>query len=155
MSGWWSLPKAAPILVRHLSAYAELAEQDLAVAQSQFARRLVALGVVFAAAVFTIAMVCLAVVAATWNTPNRMLAVYILLGFFAVTLGIALSQLTAVSARADALFSSVRREWALDRVLLDRMLAQTDDDERPAAARGAGANGHANADEPANGERRG
>ena len=126
MSGWWSLPQAAPILLRHLSAYAELAEQDLAVAQEQFSARLLAIAIAFLAGLFTLLMLCVAVVAATWDTPHRMLAIYCLLGLFAATLALAIAYLARVNASGQAFLASVKREWAIDRVQLDRFLSKAD-----------------------------
>ena len=124
MSGWWSLPQAAPILLRHLSAYAELVERDLAVAQRQIGARLAAIAVVGLAGLFTLLLICAAVIAATWDTPQRMTALYCMIGFFAMSLLIAVGYLSRINAQSDALFATVKREWALDRVVLDRLLAE-------------------------------
>jgi len=123
MSGWWSLPQAAPVLLRHLSAYAELVEQDLAVAQRQISARLVALAIASMAGLFTLLLVCLAVVAAAWDTPHRMTAIYCMIGIFAAVLLIGIAYLARIDAQSQSLLASVRREWAIDRVILDRILA--------------------------------
>jgi uncharacterized membrane protein YqjE len=94
----------------------------LTAAQAHFKGRLIAIGVVVVAAVFTLLISCVAVIAATWDTPHRMLAVYCMLGCFAGILVIALAGLSQGNSRGPALFASVKREWALDRVILDRIL---------------------------------
>ncbi len=130
MSAWWKLAKAAPVLLRHFLAYAELAEQDLEV----YSRRLMAQCAVFAVALiagfFTLALSCVAVVAATWDTPNRMPAIYGMLGGCALVALIAVVVAFQRAARAPALFESVRREWGEDRVILDRLLAEEDHGKR-------------------------
>jgi uncharacterized membrane protein YqjE len=123
MSGWWSLPHAAPILLRHLGAYAELVEQDLAVAQRQFAARLLAISVIVFAALFTVMLICVAIVAATWDTAARMRAIYCMIGVFAVLLSVAIAYLARINAQSQSLLASVRREWAVDRVILDEILS--------------------------------
>lgn len=131
MRGWWSLPQAAPILLRHLLAYAELAEQDLQRYGRRTSARLVLLVVAVLGAVFTLFMICVAIIAATWDTPHRMAAIFWLLGFFAVvTLGALVAALSGAREQ-PSMFASVKKEWSQDRVILDRLLA---DDANPAAA---------------------
>src|SRR5580698_6454284 len=62
----WSLPKAAPALLRHLAAYVDLAGLDLAKAQGEIAAQLLAWIVVAVCALFAVLMGCLLVVAYTW-----------------------------------------------------------------------------------------
>lgn len=126
MSGWWSLPQAAPILLRHFSAYAELAERDIAVAQRQFSTRLIATAIAFLACLFTLVMVCVAVIALTWDTPQRMTAIYSMLGVFVTALLIAVAYLSQVISRHQTFLASVKREWAIDRIVLDRLLSGTE-----------------------------
>ena len=123
MSGWWSLPRAAPILLRHLSAYAELVEQDLAVAQRQISARLVAIALILLTGLFTLLLICAAIIGATWDTPQRMMAFYWMIGVFAVLLLMALGYLSRINSQSDSLFANVKREWVIDRVVLDRLLA--------------------------------
>ena len=124
MSGWWSLPQAAPVLLRHLSAYAELAEQDLAVARRQIGARLIAIAFILVAGLFALLMICAAVIATTWDTPHRMTAIYGMLAVFAATLLIALGYLARVNGPSETLFAAVKGEWALDRVVLDQLLSE-------------------------------
>lgn len=117
------LPEAAPIVLRHLSAYAELVGEDLARAQQEMAVRLMALLCIGGSLVFALAMACLAIVAQTWGTPNRVAAI---LWMGAGFLGLAVC---AVLARArilrtqTPLLGSVKREWRRDCVALERILS--------------------------------
>jgi hypothetical protein len=123
MSGWWSLPRAAPVLLRHLIAYAELAEQDFAVARRQRVSRVIALAAIALAGLFTLSLICLAVVAATWDTPHRMNAIYGLIGVFAAALLLAIGRLARINAQSQPFLASVKREWALDRIILDQIMS--------------------------------
>jgi uncharacterized membrane protein YqjE len=142
VSGWWSLPQAAPVLLRHLSAYAELMGQDLAVAQRQITARLVALALIAYAGFFTIMMICLAIVAAAWDTSARLTAIYCLIALFAVLLAIGIAYLARINARSRMLLASVRREWAVDRVILDELLSGKRAESPDTGAR-SGGNGSA------------
>jgi uncharacterized membrane protein YqjE len=119
----WTLPKAAPALLRHLAAYVDLASLDLARTQREIAQQLVA-GAIFAvAAVFAVLLGCLLVVAFTWDTPYRVTAIASMAGVFLVVAAIA-AVYRAKAARAQSeLFASVRREWQEDRLLLERLLS--------------------------------
>ena len=70
----WSLPKAAPALLRHLAAYFELAALDFqkrSVKSRQPPRRRRGRDRLF----FAVLMGCAAVIAVTWDTPNRLPAI--------------------------------------------------------------------------------
>jgi uncharacterized membrane protein YqjE len=117
------LPEAAPIVLRHLSAYAELVGEDLARAQRELAVRLTALLCIGASLVFALAMACLAVVAQTWSTPNRMAAIlWMGAGFLALAVLAVLVRARIVRAQTP-LLSTVKREWRRDRVALERILS--------------------------------
>jgi uncharacterized membrane protein YqjE len=128
MSAWWSLPQAAPVLLRHLLAYAELAEQDLANYSRRMKAQLIAIAISAVTGFFAVAMVCVAVVAANWDTPNRMQAVYWLLGGFAAVTVICVLIARSRAVVDTAVFSSVKREWSEDRVILERILAAEEHD---------------------------
>jgi uncharacterized membrane protein YqjE len=119
----WSLPKAAPALLRHMLAYAELAGQDLEQMQRDFGARLLA-GVIVAICVFFLLLTgCLLVVALTWDTPHRVSAiVWMGVGFLLVAI-IAVAYRFQVLSTQPSFLATVRREWALDRVILDRILS--------------------------------
>jgi uncharacterized membrane protein YqjE len=123
MRALWSLPKAAPALMRHVGAYIELAELDLARAQRELTAQLVAIGVVAVCALFAMILACLGVVAYTWDTPYRVAAIAWMGGGFLV-LAIAAAIYLARLARARSpLLADVRREWQEDRVILERILS--------------------------------
>src|SRR6202453_5492965 len=123
----WSLPKAAPALLRHLAAYVDLAGLDLAQAQGEIAAQLLAFAVVAICALFAVFMGCLLVVAYTWDTPHRVAAIAWMGGGF-VVVAIVAAMYRANAARARSQFlAAVRREWDQDRVLLERILSSNQD----------------------------
>jgi uncharacterized membrane protein YqjE len=126
MRALWSLPKAAPALMRHVGAYIELAELDLARAQRELAAQLVAIGVVAICALFAVILACLGVVAYTWDTPNRVPAIAWMGGGFLVLAIAAAIYLSRLVRARSPLLADVRREWHEDRVILERILSDED-----------------------------
>jgi uncharacterized membrane protein YqjE len=127
MRALWSLPKAAPALLRHIGAYLDLAELDLARTQREFTAQLAAIAVVAICALFAVFMACLCVVALTWNTPYRVAAIAWMGGGF---LGLAVAAaiyLSRVRRARSPFLADVRREWQEDRVILERILSSDDD----------------------------
>jgi uncharacterized membrane protein YqjE len=123
----WSLPKAAPALLRHVAAYVELVSLDLARAQKEITTELLALAVVAICGLFAVFMGCLVVVAYTWDTPYRVAAIAWMGGGF-VVVAIAAAAYRANVARAKSQFlASVRQEWQQDRILLERILSSDQD----------------------------
>lgn len=117
------LPEAAPIVLRHLSAYAELVGEDLARAQREMTVRLMTLVCIGASLFFALAMACLAVVAQTWATPNRVPAIlWMGAGFLALAFCAFLVRARIVRTQTP-LLGSVKREWRRDRVALERILS--------------------------------
>jgi uncharacterized membrane protein YqjE len=122
----WSLPKAAPALLRHLVAYAELAGQDLEQTKTDIRARLIAAIVLLICVFFALMCGCLVVIALTWDTSNRVAAIAWMGGSFllvAIVCGLYRSKI--VGGQAPFL-STVRREWAEDRVILEKILADQD-----------------------------
>jgi uncharacterized membrane protein YqjE len=119
----WSLPRAAPALLRHVLAYAELTGQDLEQMQRDFGARLL-VGVIVGICVFFLMLTgCLLVLAMTWDTPHRVSAiVWMGVGFLVVAVIAAAYRFQVLSKQAPFL-ATVRREWAEDRVILDRILS--------------------------------
>jgi uncharacterized membrane protein YqjE len=119
----WSLPKAAPALLRHVLAYAELTGQDLEQMQRDFGARLL-VGVIVGICVFFLMLTgCVLVLAMTWDTPHRVSAiVWMGVGFLVVAVVAAAYRFQVLSKQAPFL-ATVRREWAEDRVILDRILS--------------------------------
>ena len=123
----WSLPKAAPALLRHLAAYVDLASLDLARTRREIGAEFLATAVAAVCGVFAVLLGCLAVVAYTWDTPHRVTAiVWMGGGFLAVAIAAAVYRANAVRAKSEFL-GSVRRAWEEDRVLLERILSSDQD----------------------------
>jgi uncharacterized membrane protein YqjE len=123
----WSLPKAAPALLRHLSAYVDLASLDLARARREIAAEFLASAVAAICGLFAVFMGCLAVVAYTWDTPHRVSTIgWMGGGFLGAAIVAAAYRANAVRAKSQFL-ASVRRQWQEDRVLLERLLSSDQD----------------------------
>ena len=123
----WSLPKAAPALLRHLAAYVDLASLDLARTRREIGAEFLATAVAAVCGLFAVLLGCLAVVAYTWDTPYRLTAiVWMGGGFLAVAIAAAVYRANAVRAKSEFL-GSVRRAWEEDRVLLERILSSDQD----------------------------
>lgn len=129
------LPRVAPVLLRHLGAYAELLAQDLARSRAGLARRLSVMLVAAFGLAGAVVMLCVAIVAESWDTIYRMTAVYSLLAFFVGLSGLAAAYAARLQSRQPHLFAGLEREWQLDRVLVARVLS--DHDERQPAVRPA------------------
>jgi uncharacterized membrane protein YqjE len=123
----WSLPKAAPALLRHLAAYVDLASLDLARSQRELAAELLVSVLVGVCALFAILMGCLAVVAYTWDTPYRMGAIAWLGGGFVLAAIVAAIYRSRAARSRSQFLGSVREEWRQDRVLLERILSSDQD----------------------------
>jgi uncharacterized membrane protein YqjE len=119
----WSLPKAAPALLRHLAAYVDLAGLDLARAQREIAGQIFSVAILILCGLFALVMGCLAVVAYTWDTPHRVSAI-VWMGVVFLSIAIVAALYLARAARSRSEFlASLRREWREDRVLLERVLS--------------------------------
>ena len=123
------MSQLAPVLLRHLDAYAELAGEDLARSRTQIGLAAGGALTLLASLLFAVQMLCLAAVAAAWNTPARMPVILGLLGFFTiVAVGAAIYLWRLIRARAP-IFEAVRREWKLDRRALLYLLSGEADPE--------------------------
>ncbi len=123
----WLLPKAAPALLRHLAAYVDLASLDLVRAKREMAAQLLASAIIALCGMFAIFMGCLAVVAYTWDTPNRVGAIAWMGGaFLVVAIVAALYRASTVRVKSP-LLASVRRAWQEDRAILERLLSSDED----------------------------
>jgi len=117
-----ALPEAAPILLRHAAAYAELVGEDLARAERAIAKRIVAGVVIGVSCVFVLGMICLAVVARTWDTPHRSDAIT-WMGVVFLAVGLIACLVRARLIRAEPPFlAAVKAEWRQDRIVLERIL---------------------------------
>jgi uncharacterized membrane protein YqjE len=122
----WSLPKAAPAILRHLVAYTELVGQDLERTQRDFGTRLLASAILGLCVFFVILSGCLAVVALTWDTPYRLAAIAWMGGGFLLVAIIAALYRSKVIGGQTPFLGTLRREWAEDRVILERILSEQD-----------------------------
>jgi uncharacterized membrane protein YqjE len=122
-----SLQQAIPVLLRHLGAYLELAEQDMAATKAEAVARIRLIVVFSISGFFAILMSCILVIALTWDGENRVFAI-IVMGciFTALT---AASGLYLAQLRPAKPFDAVRREWRQDRELIDRLLADGHDEQ--------------------------
>jgi uncharacterized membrane protein YqjE len=123
----WLLPKAAPVLLRHLVAYAELAGLDLAKTQRDIAAQVIAAVMVIIGVFFALLMGCLLVVAYTWDTHYRVAAIAWMGGGFVLVAVLAALYRSNVNRAQTPFLASVRREWQEDRVILERILASDED----------------------------
>jgi uncharacterized membrane protein YqjE len=121
-----SLRRVGPVLLRHLCAYAELAGQDLAASRKDLATRLRATVIFSVCGALALLMGCFWVIAATWDTPHRMLAIGMMTTLFAVLALVA--GLFATRTSPQPAFASVRREWREDRLILEHVLSGTPDE---------------------------
>jgi uncharacterized membrane protein YqjE len=123
----WSLPKAAPALLRHLAAYVDLASLDLAKTCREIAAEFLASAILAICALFALLMACLAIVALTWDTPNRVAAIAWMGGGFVLLAILAAVYRSSIARAKSPLLDSVRREWLQDRVILERILSSDED----------------------------
>jgi uncharacterized membrane protein YqjE len=123
----WSLPKAAPALLRLFAAYVDLASLDLARAHREIAAELVATAIIAICGLFAVFLGCLAVVAYTWDTPYRLTAIAWMGGGFLLAAIVAAIYRSSVVRAKSPFLASVRREWQEDRVLLERILSSDPD----------------------------
>ncbi len=115
------LSAVAAIAVRHAGAYTELILSDLDVASGALRRRAIAASVMACACVFAVAIACVWLIAAAWDTAARH---WVIGGLFALFLGIAaaaLWRLRALSATAPGVLPQTAREWSKDRRLLEEL----------------------------------
>jgi uncharacterized membrane protein YqjE len=125
----WSLPKAAPALLRHFAAYAELIALDIARAQREISVTLIAFGVAVLGLLFAMSLACIGVIAYFWDTPYRMASVAWLAGGFLLVSLIAIGYGLRSLKRRSPFLADVRREWREDRVILERILSP-DEEQR-------------------------
>ncbi len=123
MRALWSLPKAAPALLRHMAAYAELAALDIARAQREIGAILVATAIAAVCLLFCLLLACLALVAYFWDTAYRVAAIGWLAGGFLLIAVLMLLYRASLSRARTPLLSDLQREWHADRVILERILS--------------------------------
>ncbi len=113
--------------MRHIGAYIELAGLDLARTHREITAQVVASAIVAICILFAVFLICLGVVAYTWDTPYRVAAIAWMAGaFVVVAIGAAIYRSRAARARSP-LLSDVRREWQEDRVIIEKILSSDED----------------------------
>ena len=122
----WSLPKAAPVLLRHVAAYIELASLDLGRAKRELQAELAAAALVGICVIFALLLGCILVIAWTWDTPHRLAAIAWMVVAFLVAAVAAGFYRTKVIKEKSELLATVRQQWLEDRVLLERILSDED-----------------------------
>ncbi len=122
----WSLPKAAPALLRHLGAYVELAALDLERAKRDAVTGIIGSLLVVVCLLFALLMGCAAVIAVTWDTPHRLAAIAWMGGGFVALAVLAILYRSKAAAEELPFLDTVRREWKEDSVILERILADDD-----------------------------
>jgi hypothetical protein len=123
----WSLPKAAPALLRHLAAYAELAALDFARAQREIGSIFIAAAIAAVCVMFCLFLGCLAVIGYYWDTASRVAAICWLAGGFLLVAVIMLIYCTRLSRGRTPFLTDLRREWQEDRVFLERILSSDEE----------------------------
>ncbi len=127
---FWLLPRAAPALLRHIAAYAELAGLDLAKAQREFTAQLVVWALLAVCLWFALLMGCLVVIACTWDTHYRVAAIAWMAGGFLLLAVFAALYRSSLARSQSPFLATVRQEWKEDRVILERFLS-SDQDRSP------------------------
>jgi uncharacterized membrane protein YqjE len=123
----WSLPRVAPVLLRHFTAYLELVSLDIARAQRELVAELIAIAIVAVCGLLALLMGCLVVVACTWNTPYRVTAVACMGGgFLIVAVAAGVYRSNASKAKSEFL-ASVKQAWAQDRLLFESILSSDEE----------------------------
>jgi len=119
----WTLPKAAPALLRHVAAYAELAALDIARAQREIGAIWVITAVAAVAVLFCLFLGCLGLIAYYWDTPYRVAAIGWLAGGFLLIAVILLLYRASLSRARMPFLGDLQREWQEDRVILEHLLS--------------------------------
>ena len=113
--------------MRHIGAYIELAGLDLARAQREITTQVIALAIVTICALFALFMICLGIIAYTWDTSYRVPSIaWMAGGFLVVAIGALIYRSRATRSRSPML-ADVHREWQEDRVILERILSSDED----------------------------
>lgn len=128
------LPKFAPVVARHFAAYLDLFADDAAELGAHVAKRMIATLVALLALSFTIAMACVWILSAAWDTPWRQIAIASLFVVFAAATVAA--WFTAVRRpEVDwSPFNRLRAEWTLDEQLIAELMAGKDEEGHEEAA---------------------
>jgi uncharacterized membrane protein YqjE len=113
--------------MRHIGAYVELIGLDLQRAQREIISQMVATAIVAICILFALFLVCMGVIAYTWNTPYRIAAIAWMAGVFVVIALGALIFRSRISRERSTMFADLQREWQEDKVILERVLSSDDE----------------------------
>jgi len=127
-----------PVIMRHLSAYAEIAGADARDAGVLLARRVLVLLLAAGTIVIALVMICVWIMALTWDGPWRAWAAAgLAIVFAAGAAGITIPLLRRRPAPSRALFPRVREEWSRDRDLINRAMRTMSPEASATDGRGA------------------
>jgi len=112
----------ASLVVRHASAYGDLMAEDLGAAWSALQRRLLAGAVMAAAGLLFVQMMCVWILAMTWDTVDRQWVIGTIAGFFFLITCAAGMFLRTLTGRRPAVFNLSAQEWDKDQHLLTEVL---------------------------------
>jgi len=128
-----SLSRLAPVLLRHIDAYGEVAAEDAKDAASSLSASLHLGAAAFGAALVATLMLCVWIVMLTWDQPWRGWVPFGLAALFALGAYGCLRAMRRRQPGAATLFARLRGEWRRDRDLMERALrkptANPDDEE--------------------------
>jgi uncharacterized membrane protein YqjE len=115
------LPGLAPIIVKHLGAYVELAMTDASQLMQSLMRRMLGALVALVGVVVSLMLGCTWLISVAWNTPWRDATIAALLvAFVMMAIGGTVTALRSWPI-ANAPFARLRSEWSGDQTLLDEM----------------------------------
>lgn len=118
-----SLSRLVPVALRHLDAYKDIAEKEAQDAITALAGRATVAMIAIGAGMFAVSMLCVSVIAATWDGPYRIWTPAALAALFALGAVLARRELVRYRAGNATLFPRLRRELLADRELLKRSLS--------------------------------
>ncbi len=116
------IPIAVNALMRHLSGYAELIAWDMTMSVRELRHRIVTTVLLAAGIAFVIELSCAVVVALTWDTRWRVLALCLMLSVFTL---LAAATLWSLARRAapPAVFDCTLKEMRKDRDALNAVFS--------------------------------
>ena len=116
------LPKFAPIVARHFSAYLDLFADDAAELGTHMAKRMIATLAAMLAFSFALAMGCVWILAALWDTPWRYYGIAALFTLFAIATAVAWFTASRPPQVEWSPFQRLRAEWVLDEQLIAELM---------------------------------
>jgi uncharacterized membrane protein YqjE len=125
-----ALPRIAPLLVRHVIGYADLAGEELDGIALRLRRRAIAAATCALAAFISVLLGCVLVIALAWETPYRYWVIAGLAVAFCGTALIAGATVRRERREGGRLFGRLREEWSQDRQALQQIMASRNEDAR-------------------------